>query len=51
MEVYAAQMRALLDEKRKQLDTLAVALGEYERTCAREDVARKAVRGVDMPWA
>jgi hypothetical protein len=79
---YASQVRALLEEKRGQLDALAAALGEYllkasesghccrcccrcclllagapsaygryERTVAREDAARKAVRGADYdPW-
>ena len=45
VEGYARKLRALLQQKREQLDSVAAALAEFERSCASEDAARKQVRG------
>ena len=51
VEAYARTLRALLSEKQQQLARLAAALSDYEQRCAKEDEARRAVRGVNLPWA
>jgi kinesin family protein 2/24 len=45
VEGYARKLRALLQQKREQLDSVAAALAEFELRCASEDAARKQVRG------
>ena len=42
---YARKLRAVLEQKRAQLDSVAAALAEFELRCASEDAARKQVRG------
>ncbi|KAL1511097.1 hypothetical protein AB1Y20_005919 [Prymnesium parvum] len=50
MEDYVKQLKAFVHQKRAQLDAVEDAIAEYEQQCAREDDARRRVKGVNKPW-